>query len=136
MGWCRWVILAVVVLIAGFGIGTVVSAGSTELDGRTYVGVMVEDGTKASDPCEFHFDKGKFRCTVCEHLGFASAEYFVIPDGKNLYFAAEVNGKTGAHMSWEGRVTGDLFEGEVHLSRSKQPTQTRWFNAALQPTEN
>lgn len=123
-------------LIAGFGAGTVVFAGDTELDGRTYVGVLVEDDTNASDPCEFHFAKGKFRCTVCQHLGFASAEYYVIPDGESLYFAAEVDGKTGTHMSWEGRVIGDLFEGEVYLRRPKQPTQSRWFNAVLQHPEN
>ena len=109
-----------IAFIAALLLGSAVdAAGNGKLDGKTFQGAMVEDGTDKLVHDTLSFDKGMFHSSACDSFGFGKASYTIKPDGS--FEATTLSEKEGT-MQWRGMVSGNLISGEVlWLKPGKEP---------------
>jgi hypothetical protein len=111
-------IVFVVALLLG---SAVHAAGKGTLDGKTFQGAMVEEGTDKLVHDTISFDKGMFHSAACDAYGFGKASYTIKPDGS---FEATTLSDNEGTMQWRGMVSGNLISGDaLWLKPGKAPVR-------------
>jgi hypothetical protein len=83
------------------------------LDGRTFVGKLVEKGKEAPGDDQLIFADGTFRSLGCDEYGFTPTPYRTSVAGDATTFDAVATSATEGTMTWHGVVTGETLTGNV-----------------------
>ena len=100
------------------------------LDGKTFVGEMMDNGKK-TDNCTMSFKDGKFVSKECIKYGFNSGEYTTTTAGSAIKFETTETSKKEGTMKWQGTVTGSTIEGTCLWSKAGQKDILYTFKGTL-----
>jgi len=118
------------------GVGFVLTSSlamASTLDGKTFVGSLL-DGKKVIDKNEnLVFKGGTFRSSACDKYQFKEASYKATESGGKVAFEAEAANDKGEKMSWKGTVVGTQAEATGVWKKAGQVSGTYTFKGKQMP---
>jgi hypothetical protein len=110
-------------------------AGTTVLDGKTFLGQTGKNAKKASGEDELRFQDGKLYSVGCAEWGFMAGAYTIRGEGDNIYFEAETSSPKHGKIVWKGTVQGDKINATYVWTKKrwywKDAHQEKWFEGSL-----
>ena len=121
-----------------FGIGLALSAAlliawavpataAGPLDGKTFVGQMMEKGKTKGNKDTFVFKDGKFRSTACDTYGFTETAYTATSKDGATTFEADAQSPKEGTMRWKGTVKDGTVQGTVVWMKKGQADKNYTF---------
>jgi hypothetical protein len=99
------------------------------LDGRRFVGVVLERGETAGDADTLIFEGGRFRSTACDRYGYGDGPYRWQPREGEIGFEAETERPQYGQLRWQGVVRGARLDGTLPMVRNGKAAGEKWVLA-------
>lgn len=99
------------------------------LDGRRFVGVVLERGKTSGDADTLIFEGGRFRSTACDRYGYGDGAYRWLQRDGELTFEAETESAQYGQLRWQGVVRGARLDGTLTMVRNGQAAGEKWVLA-------
>jgi hypothetical protein len=99
------------------------------LDGRRFVGVVLERGQSAGDADTVTFEHGRFRSTACDRYGYGDGAYSAYDDGGGIVFDAETESPKYGRLRWHGTVRGARLDATLTMLRDGVASGEKWLLA-------
>lgn len=99
------------------------------LDGRRFVGVVLERGKTSGDADTLIFEGGRFRSTACDQYGYGDGAYRWQERDGQLSFEAETESAKYGKLIWKGVVRGDKLDATATMVRNGKPPVENWVVA-------
>ena len=127
--------LGIVLLAAVLYPWSRIEAGSTALDGKTFIVKSGFLGQEAGSEDELAFRSGKFYSATCTPWGFTGGEYTTRIEGDKTYFEALTASPKHGRISWAGEIEGDTITGNYVWTKErwywKDARQEKWFRGVV-----
>jgi hypothetical protein len=101
----------------------------TSLDGRRFVGVVLERGKSAGDADTLIFEGGRFRSTACDRYEYGDGAYRAQQRDGQISFEAETQSPKYGRLRWHGVVHGARLDGTLTMLRDGQVLGEKWVLA-------
>ena len=125
----RFGLLLIPALVVLWSPAPAVAAEKGPLDGKTFVGEMMEKAKAKGDKDTLLFKDGKFRSTACDAYGFTETAYTATSrDGATTFEATAQSPKEGT-MKWKGTVKDGTIEGSAVWTKKGQADTNYTFKA-------
>jgi len=99
------------------------------LDGRNFLGVVLECGKTAGDADEIIFKDGRFRSTACDRWEYGDGAYTATAAGDAIAFEAETESPKYGKLHWKGVVRGGKLDGTMTMIRGGKAAGEKWVVA-------
>jgi len=104
------------------------------LDGRRFLGVVLECGKTAGDADTLIFDGGRFRSTACDRYEYGDGAYRWQQRDGEISFEAETESPKHGQLRWRGVVRGARLDGTLTMVRNGQAAGEKWVLAGEAPS--
>ena len=102
----------------------VVSVGAPSstgaLDGKTFVGKLIDNGKESPTADNLIFADGTFRSKECDQYGFVAAPYQTTVTGDAVTFDAVTTSPNEGKMTWHGVSRGETLTGTARWEKQGQ----------------
>lgn len=106
------------------------------LDGRSFVGVVLEPGKTSGDADTLIFEGGRFRSTACDQYGYGDGAYRWQQRDGQLSFEAETESAKYGQLRWQGVVRGARLDGTLTMVSDGQAAGEKWVLAGeVEPSQ-
>jgi hypothetical protein len=105
------------------------SSNSPSLDGRSFIGVVLECGKTAGDADTLIFEGGRFRSTACDRYGYGDGAYRSQARDGGIGFEAETESPQYGQLRWQGVVRGARMDATLTMMRDGQAAGEKWVLA-------
>lgn len=95
-------------------------AEASMLDGRTFIGEVIENGKAAPEKDVLSFNDGRFHSKGCDTFGFGDAPYTTVAEGDAVRFTAVTMSAKEGKIDWSGRVQGDSLDCRMVWTKEGQ----------------
>jgi hypothetical protein len=99
------------------------------LDGRSFVGIVLECGKTEGDAETIIFEGGRFRSTACERYEYGDGAYTVTVAGDAVSFEAQIESPKYGQLLWRGVVRGRRLDGTLTMVREGKTLGEKWVLA-------
>lgn len=99
------------------------------LDGRNFVGIVLECGKTEGDADTIVFENGRFRSIACDKYGYGDGAYTTRNTGDSVRFEAQTESPKYGRLLWEGTVRGRRLDGTLTMVRDGKPIGEKWVLA-------
>jgi len=99
------------------------------LDGRNFVGVVLECGKTEGDADTMIFDRGRFRSSACDRYEYGDGPYTAIVAGDSVSFEAKTESPKYGSLLWRGVVRGPRLDGTLTMVRDGKTLGEKWVLA-------
>jgi hypothetical protein len=99
------------------------------LDGRNFVGVVLECGKSEGDPDTLVFQNGRFRSIACDKYGYGDGAYTVRNSGDAVSFEAQTESPKYGQLLWHGTVRGRRMDATLTMVRNGKTLGEKWVLA-------
>lgn len=99
------------------------------LDGRNFVGIVLECGKTEGDADTIVFENGRFRSIACDKYGYGDGAYTTRNAGDSVRFEAQTESPKYGSLMWEGTVRGRRLDGTLTMVRDGKPIGEKWVLA-------
>ena len=99
------------------------------LEGRRFVGVVLERGKTAGDADTLIFEGGRFRSTACDQYGYGDGAFRSQQRDGALTFEAETESPQYGQLRWHGEVRGARLDATLTMVRNGQAAGEKWILA-------
>lgn len=99
------------------------------LDGRTFVGIVLECGKTEGDADQMIFKNGRFRSTACDRYDYGDGAYTVSSVDGGVRFEAETESPKYGKLRWHGVVRGRRLDATLIMMRDGKPAGEKWILA-------
>ena len=103
--------------------------GHATLEGRKFLGIVLERGKTAGDADTLTFEGGRFNSSACAQYGYGDGAYTTRIDGDALCFDAETESAKYGRLRWHGRVHGARLDGTLLMMRDGAVVGEKWVLA-------
>ena len=99
------------------------------LDGRNFVGIVLECGKTEGDADTIIFKGGRFRSTACDRYDYGDGAYTARAADGAVRFAAETESPKYGKLLWEGVVRGRRLDATLTMVRDGKAMGEKWILA-------
>ena len=99
------------------------------LDGRSFVGVVLERGKTEGDADTIIFKDGRFRSTACDRYEYGDGPYTATANGDGVNFEAQTQSPKYGKLLWRGVVRGARLDGTLTMVRDGKTLGEKWLLA-------
>ena len=99
------------------------------LDGRNFVGVVLECGKTEGDADTIVFENGRFRSIACDKYGYGDGPYTARNSGGTVSFEAQTESPKYGKLLWHGTVRGPRLDGTLTMVRDGKTLGEKWVLA-------
>ena len=99
------------------------------LDGRDFVGIVLECGKTQGDPDTIIFKGGRFRSTACDRYDYGDGPYTAKAAGDAVSFEAKTESPKYGQLLWRGVVRGQRLDGTLTMVRDGKTLGEKWVLA-------
>jgi len=99
------------------------------LDGRDFVGIVLERGKTAGDADTIIFKDGRFRSTACDRYDYGDGPYTAKTAGDGVMFEAKTESPKYGQLLWRGVVRGHRLDGTLTMVREGKTLGEKWVLA-------
>jgi hypothetical protein len=99
------------------------------LDGRDFVGIVLERGKTAGDADTIIFKDGRFRSTACDRYDYGDGPYTAKTAGDGVTFEAKTESPKYGQLLWRGVVRGHRLDGTLTMVRDGKTLGEKWVLA-------
>jgi len=99
------------------------------LDGRSFVGVVLERGKTEGDADTIIFKDGRFRSTACDRYEYGDGPYTATANGDGVTFEAQTQSPKYGKLLWRGVVRGARLDGTMIMLRDGKTLGEKWVLA-------
>jgi hypothetical protein len=99
------------------------------LDGRNFVGIVLECGKTQGDADTIIFRDGRFRSTACDRYDYGDGAYTARAADGGVSFAAETESPKYGKLLWEGMVRGRRLDATLTMVRDGKAMGEKWILA-------
>jgi hypothetical protein len=101
----------------------------SSLDGRNFLGVVLECGKTEGDADTIVFEDGRFRSIACDRYGYGDGPYTTIAAGDTVTFEAQTESPKYGKLLWHGVVRGRRLDATLTMVRDGQRLGEKWVLA-------
>lgn len=105
------------------------STTSTTLDGKRFLGIVLERGKTEGDADTLIFENGRFRSTACDQWGYGDGAYTATAQLGATVFAAETESPKYGKLRWHGTVRGARLDATLTMVRDGVEAGEKWVLA-------
>jgi hypothetical protein len=99
------------------------------LDGRKFVGVVLECGKTEGDADTLTFKDGRFRSDACDRYEYGDGSYTVTAVDGAVSFAAQTESPKYGKLVWQGVVRGKRLDASFTMVREGKTLGEKWVLA-------
>jgi hypothetical protein len=99
------------------------------LDGRNFVGVVLECGKTQGDADTIIFTDGRFRSTACDRYEYGDGPYTARAENGTVRFEAQTESPKYGKLLWQGVVHGRRLDGTLTMVRDGKTLGEKWLLA-------
>jgi hypothetical protein len=99
------------------------------LDGRNFVGIVLECGKTQGDADTLIFKDGRFRSTACDKYDYGDAPYSAAAADGAVRFKAQTESPKYGTLVWEGVVRGKRLDASFTMVRDGKTLGEKWVLA-------
>ena len=99
------------------------------LDGRDFIGVVLERGKSAGDADTIIFKDGRFRSTACDRYEYGDGPYTAKATADAVTFEAQTESPKYGQLLWRGVVRGPRLDGTLTMVRDGKTLGEKWVLA-------
>jgi len=99
------------------------------LDGRNFIGVVLECGKTEGDADTIIFKDGRFRSTACDRYEYGDGPYAAKAAGDAVTFEAQTESPKYGKLLWRGVVSGRRLDGTLIMVRDGKTLGEKWLLA-------
>ena len=99
------------------------------LDGRSFVGIVLECGKTQGDADTIIFKDGRFRSTACDRYGYGDGAYTATAADGGVRFEAQTESPKYGKLIWRGLVRGRRLDGTLTMVRDGKTLGEKWLLA-------
>jgi hypothetical protein len=99
------------------------------LDGRDFVGIVLECGKTEGDADTIIFKGGRFRSTACDRYDYGDGAYTAKASGDAVTFEARTESPKYGSLLWRGTVRGQRLDGTLTMVRDGKTLGEKWVLA-------
>ena len=96
------------------------------LDGRNFVGIVLECGKTAGDADTIIFKDGRFRSTACDRYDYGDGAYTASAADGAVSFAAQTESPKYGKLLWRGVVRGRRLDATLTMVRDGKTLGEKW----------
>ncbi len=104
-----------------------------ELDGQTFAGERGGSDGSAGTPDKLAFTDGRLTSTLDATRGVQPGIYSASVTDRTTAFEAELAGRDGVRIAWQGKVEGGAVQATVVTAKPGGTSHTSWFRGRLSP---
>jgi len=105
------------------------TTASPPLDGKRFLGIVLERGKTSGDADTLIFEGGRFRSTACDQYGYGDGAYSATDDSGAIAFHAETESAKYGKLRWSGVVRGARLDGTLTMVRDGVDSGEKWVLA-------
>src|ERR1044071_7140209 len=87
------------------------------LDGRNFIGIVLERGKTEGDADTIMFSAGRFRSSACDRYEYGDGPYTATAAGDTVSFEARTESPKYGSLLWRGVVRGPRLDGTLTMVR-------------------
>jgi hypothetical protein len=99
------------------------------LDGRRFVGIVLECGKTQGDADTIVFKDGRFRSSACDRYDYGDGPYTATAVDGAVAFRAETESPKYGKLLWQGLVRGRRLDGTLTMVREGKTLGEKWLLA-------
>ena len=99
------------------------------LDGRKFVGVVLECGKSEGDADTIMFDNGRFRSDACDKYEYGDGAYTAKAVNGEVSFQAQTESPKYGKLLWQGVVRGKRLDASFTMVRDGKTLGEKWVLA-------
>ena len=99
------------------------------LDGRNFVGVVLECGKSDGDADTIVFANGRFRSIACDKYEYGDGPYTAHNSGDTVSFEAKTESPKYGQLLWHGTVRGRRLDATFTMVRDGKTLGEKWVLA-------
>ena len=99
------------------------------LDGRKFVGVVLECGKTEGDADTLVFQDGRFRSTACDKYDYGDGAYTAKAANGEVRFQVETESPKYGKLVWQGVVRGKRLDASFTMVRDGKTLGEKWVLA-------
>ena len=99
------------------------------LDGRNFVGIVLECGKTQGDADTIVFKNGRFRSTACDRYEYGDGPYTAKAADGAVTFEAQTESPKYGKLIWRGVVRGRRLDGTLTMVRDGKTLGEKWLLA-------
>ena len=99
------------------------------LDGRSFVGIVLECGKTQGDADTVIFKNGRFRSTACDRYEYGDGAYTAEAVDGAVTFEAQTESPKYGKLLWRGVVRGRRLDGTLTMVRDGKTLGEKWLLA-------
>jgi hypothetical protein len=106
------------------------TTASTRLDGKRFLGIVLERGKTSGDADTLIFEGGRFRSTACDRYGYGDGAYSASDDDRgDIAFQAVTESAKYGQLRWSGTVRGPRMDATFTMVRDGVDSGEKWVLA-------
>ena len=99
------------------------------LDGRNFIGIVLERGKSEGDADTISFKDGRFRSSACDRYEYGDGPYTTRVEGDAVSFEARTRSPKYGELLWRGVVRGPRLDGTLTMLRDGKTLGEKWVLA-------
>jgi len=99
------------------------------LDGRHFIGIVLERGKTEGDADTIMFSAGRFRSSACDRYEYGDGPYTATAAGDTVSFEARTESPKYGSLLWRGVVRGPRLDGTLTMVRDGKTLGEKWVLA-------
>ena len=99
------------------------------LDGKRFVGVVLERGKSAGDADTLTFEGGRFRSSACDVYEYGDGAYTTTASDGEVAFECETESPKYGKLLWRGVVRGPRMDATLTMMRDGVAVGEKWILA-------
>jgi len=99
------------------------------LDGRNFIGIVLECGKTEGDADTIIFKDGRFRSTACDRYEYGDGAYKASAVDGAVKFEAQTESPKYGKLLWHGVVRGRRLDATLIMVRDGKPAGEKWVLA-------
>ena len=99
------------------------------LDGRNFIGIVLECGKTEGDADTIVFKNGRFRSTACDRYEYGDGAYTAKAVDGAVTFEAQTESPKYGKLIWRGVVRGRRLDGTLTMVRDGKTLGEKWLLA-------
>jgi hypothetical protein len=99
------------------------------LDGRNFVGVVLECGKTEGDADTIIFRNGRFRSSACDRYDYGDGAYIASAGDGAVRFTVQTESPKYGQLVWQGVVRGRRLDATFTMVRDGKTLGEKWVLA-------
>jgi len=99
------------------------------LDGRHFIGIVLERGKTEGDADMITFNAGRFRSSACDRYDYGDGAYTATEAGDSVSFEARTESPKYGSLVWRGVVRGPRLDDTLTMVRAGKTLGEKWVLA-------